>query len=569
MFTFVYLPVPIKMNVRTIKKNGPLSVQAIAGTYVVLFGINMEDSVKEGVLGFGIQRRTIDSTEEPVWLLGFKSFKEAAFPRGTLVPTNHHPIQGFLWGDYTARKDHQYLYRVVAMRGQPGNLHESDEVSVSVQMEKEKTEGHQVYFNRGVAGSQAYVRKFGNKSPDMVGSKAFNWLSRGLEEALISFIREADGADWSIHAAVYEFQYAPILREFKSAVDRGVEVKIVFDCKNENKFNNEGEPIGPWKGNLKAILESELPEACLKARRTNPTFIAHNKFIVLIQNGIPKHVWTGSTNISQGGIFGHSNVGHIVRNESVANAFEMYWMQLITDPKASKLRPWNNANSPVPTGIPPANSVQVVFSPRINLEALQWYVSRMDATNTASFLTAAFGVHDFFENVFSTKKNNLRYLMLESEDEDMEKLRSWKFNRIAIGNVLGENKFEHWLTERLTGFNKHVKYIHTKYMLIDPLSDDPLVITGSANFSEASTTENDENMLVIRGDTRVADIYLTEFIRLFMHFYFRTIVNGIGPAESNSAAGYLKDDDSWLLPYYEINNPKCKERLYFAGEHPF
>jgi len=82
----------------------------------------------------------------------------------------------------------------------------------------------------------------------------------------------------------------------------------------------------------------------------------------------------------------------------------MYWMQLFTDPKASKLRPWNNANSPVPTGIPPANSVQVVFSPRINLEALQWYVSRMDATNTASFLTAAFGVHDFFENVFSTKK---------------------------------------------------------------------------------------------------------------------------------------------------------------------
>ena len=159
--------------------------------------------------------------------------------------------------------------------------------------------------------------------------------------------------------------------------------------------------------------------------------------------------------------------------------------------------------------------------------------------------------------------------MLESEDEDMEKLRSWKFNRISIGNVLGENKFEHWLTERLTGFNKHVKYIHTKYMLIDPLGDDPLVITGSANFSEASTTENDENMLVIRGDTRVADIYLTEYMRLFMHFYFRTIVNGIGPAESNPAAGYLKDSDSWLLPYYEPDTPKCKERLYFAGEHPF
>jgi hypothetical protein len=100
----------------------------------------------------------------------------------------------------------------------------------------------------------------------------------------------------------------------------------------------------------------------------------------------------------------------------------------------------------VPLGTPPPNSVQVIFSPGISLEALQWYVSRMDDANTASILTAAFGVHDFFEKVFSTEKNNLRYLMLESEDEDMEKLRSWKLNRISIGNVLGENKFEHWLT---------------------------------------------------------------------------------------------------------------------------
>ena len=159
--------------------------------------------------------------------------------------------------------------------------------------------------------------------------------------------------------------------------------------------------------------------------------------------------------------------------------------------------------------------------------------------------------------------------MLETEDEDMEKLRSWKYNRISIGNVLGENKFEHWLAETLTGFNRHVKYIHTKYMLIDPLSEDPLVITGSANFSDASTKINDENMLVIRGDTRVADIYLTEFMRLFMHFYFRTIVNGIGPAASDPEAGYLKDDDSWLLPYYQVDNSKCKERLYFAGKRRF
>jgi len=89
--------------------------------------------------------------------------------------------------------------------------------------------------------------------------------------------------------------------------------------------------------------------------------------------------------------------------------------------------------------------------------------------------------------------------MLETEDNHMEKLESWKFNRIAIGNVLEENLFEHWLKEQLTGFNRHVKYIHTKYMLVDPLSNDPIIITGSGNFSNASIRNNDENMLVIRG----------------------------------------------------------------------
>lgn len=550
---------------RAIKTNGPLSIQAIAGTYVVLLGIDMEKSRTKGVLGFGLHRT--DHTEnKTAWVEGFKSFKQANLPRGKLSPTNEQPIQAFLWGDYTVRKDHQYTYRIVAMRGKPGELHESDEVSVKVQMEKETKEGHYIYFNRGVAGSQAYVKKFGNKKPDAIGIQAFDWLSRGLVEALISFIRQADSADWAIHASVYEFQYAPILQEFKSAIGKGADVKIIFDCKNKDKFF-KGSPVGPWKGNLEALSDSDIPESCVIARIANPSFISHNKFIVLLQNDVPKQVWTGSTNITKGGIFGHSNVGHLVRDEKVAKTYEKYWQELSGDPEAKNLRPWNNSNFPVPIDIPPPNSVIMVFSPLSDLKALEWYASRMDNAKSASFLTAAFGVHDLFENVYSTKKNNLRYLMLESEDEDMEKLRSSKFNRISIGNVLQENKFEHWLAERLTGFNRHVKYIHTKYMLIDPLSEDPLTITGSANFSDASTRDNDENMLVIRGDTRVADIYLTEFMRLFMHFYYRTIVNGIGPAKSDPEAGFLKDSDSWLLPYYQTDSYKCKERLYFAGKH--
>ncbi len=82
-----------------------------------------------------------------------------------------------------------------------------------------------------------------------------------------------------------------------------------------------------------------------------------------------------------------------------------------------------------------------------------------------------------------------------------------------------------FLKEELTRDQGNIFFVHTKYLLIDPLSDDPLICTGSANFSENSLTTNDENMILIRGSTRVADIYMTEFDRLFRHFYFRDVAN--------------------------------------------
>ena len=56
-----------------------------------------------------------------------------------------------------------------------------------------------VYFNRGVAGSQAYARKFHNQPPDKVPNRAaFIWLSRGLEEAMLAYIGQAKGESYGL-----------------------------------------------------------------------------------------------------------------------------------------------------------------------------------------------------------------------------------------------------------------------------------------------------------------------------------------------------------------------------------
>jgi len=132
-------------------------------------------------------------------------------------------------------------------------------------------------------------------------------------------------------------------------------------------------------------------------------------------------------------------------------------------------------------------------------------------------------------------------------------------NVFAVGEFIRTNKIDGWLKERLTGLNTNVRYVHNKFMLIDPLGDDPIIIVGSANFSDASTLKNDENMIVVRGNTRVADIYLGEFMRLYSHHAFRESLQWRDPDESPKS---LRTDGWWTDSYG--NTPRSARRKHFA-----
>ena len=139
----------------------------------------------------------------------------------------------------------------------------------------------------------------------------------------------------------------------------------------------------------------------------------------------------------------------------------------------------------------------------------------------------------------------------------------------AFGSFLSDPVYQ-WAREtntRQLQLNQHVAYIHSKFLLMDPLGADPIVVTGSANFSEASTKDNDENMLIIRGDQRVADIYFTEFNRLFNHYYFRSVVETMkkrNGGQSSDASLFLAEDDRWLKKY-EPGKLRTKRLNLYTG----
>jgi phosphatidylserine/phosphatidylglycerophosphate/cardiolipin synthase-like enzyme len=136
----------------------------------------------------------------------------------------------------------------------------------------------------------------------------------------------------------------------------------------------------------------------------------------------------------------------------------------------------------------------------------------------------------------------------------------------AAGAYLEEGALANFLRERTNPLNRN-RYIHNKFMLVDPLSDDPLVITGSANFSKPSQRINDENMLVIRGNTRVADIYFGEFMRVFHHHYARYVVRLLSnEGRADQDAGYLKEKATdWVPAHSNHESYKAKRQKYFAS----
>ena len=78
-----------------------LQVKAIAGSYVVLLGWDMDEAKirNDHVLGFSISRKRHEDGEL-IWLPGMKTFASVnANPdQGTLVSSFHHPLQTFQWG---------------------------------------------------------------------------------------------------------------------------------------------------------------------------------------------------------------------------------------------------------------------------------------------------------------------------------------------------------------------------------------------------------------------------------------------------------------------------------------
>jgi phosphatidylserine/phosphatidylglycerophosphate/cardiolipin synthase-like enzyme len=567
---------------------GALRARVVAGTRVILMALDLDEAERSGLRGFAFSRAK--GAEAQRVLRGIKYFADLVPDpkRGADYSTREHPIQGFLWSDYQADPDTEYHFTIEALYGDIGALEVKHSVDFRIRTEKENDGRHGVWFNRGAIASHALATEFHNRqiTDDMadnvdengvLGDEEVRWLSRGLAEACLAFINGTRAGE-GLRVCAYEFTYLPVLLALKRAIGRGVDVRIVYHWTKKDD-----------DANAKAIVKAGLPADRLHPRTR--TAIPHNKFIVKIEGGQPTQVWTGSTNFTNTGFFGQTNVGHLVTDDGVARTYLDYWQALSGDPTHIKAVAGARELTSNPPGAIPEGAIARFYSPRKDDKMLDWYGQRIRNGASLVILTLPFNVAPGLLSALAAPSEAMRFVILENpptaEIDDAERQSEGRLV-FSSGGLMGK-KFVHRLTgggevvpiegsqldawfveeELARSINHgHVFFVHSKLLLIDPLSDDPLICSGSANFSSNSLKQNDENMLLIRGETRVADIYFTEFDRIFRHFFARNAVNEIAESGGDRNPLALDTTNAWMKPHFRQGGYKNNRRLMFFAAEP-
>jgi hypothetical protein len=548
------------MRSSIVKSPKGLKARGVAGTYVVLLAFDCPKSYRQGLLGFGIQRKD-EENGEVIWLRGLKKFDLPNSDEGDDVTTRRHPVQKFHWGDYTTKPGRAYTYTIHAFKGDPRALDDFDKVAVKVKCELPESvgkSGHSVHFNRSAAASQAFATRFPNiPKGDVKDPQARTWLSRGLKEAIIAYIDAAKPGE-GLHLFLYEFAKEDYFEALKGAKARGVKLEILYDSivKGGKGPSLESKPL----------IKKFGFDGDAKGRKGSGMGISHNKFMVLTgTDGKPKSVWTGSTNFTDAGVYAQTNVGHIVVDPKLAQAYFEWHQAIFKDSETSAAASRKAAMKLTMVPIPNFKGTTLVLSPRGTVEAVTKCASLVSGAKRMVCFTAPFALHQELETALIHAPAQV-FGLLNKSGVVTKALHEASNTQLAAAGAINEKSvLEAWQKRLQAESMQHSGvFIHTKIIMVDPLSENPIVISGSANFSNNSSKNNDENQLFIAGEKEVADVYLGEFMRMFDHYYFRDNVKLMEKEKKlNPKAGFLTEGDGWTDRFFDGSEREALRLAFF------
>ncbi|WP_460100219.1 phospholipase D-like domain-containing protein [Pseudomonas sp. H3_C08] len=534
-------------------------VKAYAGTNGVLLAMDLAESRRQGLLGFAIEKQ---QGAKP-WLFLFNSLtfpnKAHTFPQFHATPSDKAPLQKFRWADYAVNPGMTLHYRVHLAYGTADAVQLGESLELTITSDDGHPSNQSVIFNRAVAASQAFQRKFPDLDAQISANKnmpieawpdaARQWLENGLLGRLLGFIERAVDGQWALDIAIYEYQLQAIVDAVNAAFTRGVQVRVLYHARPDDEDTT-----------LNEASLAALPPASKRGRVTHNIF--HNKFMVLRRvdaSGThqPEAVLCGSTNFTANGVYRQANVVHVLDDTSIAASYLQTFEQIWAQPDdIGVTRDWITEHNPMN----PQQPVFAGFSPRTGGADLQAFVQIISAAKKDVLFVTAFSLPDAILNALLGQPHDdvLRYGLQNTASRitGFHADRSAEFAATALLNT----GLEGWLRENMKG-QKGNLLVHTKAVVTDFTTDTPTIISGSHNLSVSASNGNDENYLIIRGDTDLADRYGLELLRFYEHYRFRYFAKKLALKQVSP----LAVDDHWTNDYYIEGDLRQLSRLRFAG----
>ncbi len=304
-------------------------------------------------------------------------------------------------------------------------------------------------------------------------------LAQTADDTLIAYMNRAK---YTMDIAIYNMDNANgIVDAINAAYNRGVSVRIIGDASNMN--------MGAW-GQL------QLPPSSMRlSPSSSSTYgIMHNKFVVIDAHSPDPNdcfVWTGSMNFTNDQINNDANNILIIQDQSVAKAYTMEFEEMFS----GFFGPDKANNTPKEFNVG-GRRVEVYFSPS-------------DDTESAIRRTIKTADHDLEFCVYVYTRSNISYSVDERTDAGV-----WG-GGVVDDTTNGDFAFDIlYANMSNTLFVANHSYaVHHKYLLVDANAPglDPLVLTGSHNWSSSAQFRNDENTVIVH-DASLANQYFQEWV---------------------------------------------------------
>ena len=275
-----------------------------------------------------------------------------------------------------------------------------------------------------------------------------------------------------VDAALYDLDAAPVADALINAHKRGVEVRIVTEADNIDESE------------IERLQEVGIPIV----DDGDNDGLMHHKFIVIDE----RYVWTGSYNTTYNGAYKNNNNVILIDSVQLAYNFTQEFRELFL--AAQVVKPSGAFVAYPKVKLSDGTEIFTYFSPED--DTISPLIREIKSAEKSIYFLAFSFTHDALGNAMRDRfKSGIQVRGVFEERQIDEQYSEYKAMKAAGLPVVKDG---------------NSGTMHHKVIIID----EETVITGSYNFSKNAEKRNNENLLIIKGNRKIAEAYLGEFSKI-------------------------------------------------------